>query len=85
MVKYIAKSDLTFLVKAKEVIPSSDKFRVSARGMHLVEAMEVIVGDYRKISYIRRTKSQNLNDSRLVSHLSLPNPLEPGVKWRMKM
>ena len=34
----------------------------------------------RKISSIRRTKSQNLNDSRLVFHLSLPNLLKPGVK-----
>ena len=35
---------------------------------------------YRKLSNIRRTKSQNLNDSRLVLHLSLPNLLKPGVK-----
>ena len=35
---------------------------------------------YRKISNIRRTKSQNLNDSRLVLQLSLPNLLKPGVK-----
>ena len=40
---------------------------------------------YRKVSNIRRTKSQNLNDSRLVLHLSLPNRLKPGVKSRMKM
>ena len=36
--------------------------------------------DYRKISIISRTKFQNLNDSRLVLHLSLPNLLKPGVK-----
>ena len=36
--------------------------------------------DYRKISNIRRTKFQNLNDSRLVLHLSLPNLLKQGVK-----
>ena len=35
---------------------------------------------YRKISNIRCTKFQNLNDSRLVLHLSLPNLLTPGVK-----
>ena len=34
------------------------------------------------ISY---TKSQNLNVSRPVLQLSLPNPLKPGVKSRMKM
>ena len=35
---------------------------------------------YRKLSNIRRTKSQNLNDSRLVLHLSLRNLLKPGVE-----
>ena len=39
----------------------------------------------RKISNIRHTKSQNLNDSRLVLQLPLPNPLESGVKSRMNM
>ena len=37
------------------------------------------------VSNIRRTKSQNLNVSRLVLELSLPNPLKPDVKSRMKM
>ena len=41
--------------------------------------------NYRKISNIRRTKSQNLNDSHLVLKSSLPNPLKPCVKSRMKM
>ena len=40
---------------------------------------------YRIVSNIRRTKSQNLNDSHLVLKSSLPNPLKPGVKSRMKM
>ena len=34
---------------------------------------------------INRTKSKKLNDSRLVLQLSLPNPLKPRVKSRMKM
>ena len=38
------------------------------------------INKYRKICNIRRTKSQNLNDSRLVLQLSLPNLLKPGVK-----
>ena len=42
-------------------------------------------GDYRKISNISRTKSSHLNVSRLVLQLSLPNPIKPGVKSRMKM
>ena len=40
---------------------------------------------YRQFSDIRRTQSQNINVSRLVLQLSLPNPLKPGVKLRMKM
>ena len=40
---------------------------------------------YRKISNIIRTKSQNLDDSRIVFQLSVPKPLKPGVKLRMKM
>ena len=40
---------------------------------------------FRKISDIKRTKSHNLNDSRLFLHLSLPNLLKLGVKSRMKM
>ena len=40
---------------------------------------------YRKVSNISGTKSQNLNASRLILQLYLPNPLKPGVKSRMKM
>ena len=40
---------------------------------------------YRRISNIRRTESPNLDVSRLVLQLSLPNPIKPGVKSRMKM
>ena len=37
--------------------------------------------DNRKISNIRRAKSQNVNDSRPALQLSLPNPSKPGVKF----
>ena len=40
---------------------------------------------YHKTSSISRTKSQNLNVSCLLLQWSLPNPLKPGVKLRMKM
>ena len=40
---------------------------------------------YRQVSNIRRTKSKHLKDSRTVMRLSLPNPLKPDVKSRMKM
>ena len=41
--------------------------------------------NYRKVSNIRRTKYQNLNDSRLILQLSVANPLKPSVKSIMKM
>ena len=40
---------------------------------------------YRKVSNIRRTTYQNLNDSRLILQLSVPIPLKPSVKSIMKM
>ena len=40
---------------------------------------------YRQVSNIRRTKFQQLKDYRTVLRLSLPNPLKPDVKSRMKM
>ena len=40
---------------------------------------------YRQVSNIRRTKSQHLKDSCTVLQLSLPNPLKPDIKSRMKM
>ena len=40
---------------------------------------------YRKVSNIRRAKSQHLKESQTVLRLSLPNPLKPDVKSRMKM
>ena len=40
---------------------------------------------YRQFSNIRRTQSQNIIVSHLVLQLSLPNPLKPCVKLRMKM
>ena len=43
------------------------------------------VTTYRKLSNIRRTKSENLSGCRLVLQLSLANPLKPGIKLRMKM
>ena len=41
--------------------------------------------NYRQVSNIRRTKSQHFKDSRTVLRLSLPNPLNPDDKSRMKM
>ena len=41
--------------------------------------------NYRQMSNIRGTISQNLNASNLALQLSLSNPLKPCVMWRMKM
>ena len=46
---------------------------------------KIDVSIYRKTSNTRRTKWHNLNDSRLVLQLSLPNPLKPLIMSRMKM
>ena len=37
------------------------------------------VSMYRKVSNIRHTECQNLDDSHLVLQLSVPNPLKPSV------
>ena len=51
----------------------------------LIIKMDDEISRYRQVSNIRRTKSQHLKDSRTVLRLSLPNPLKPDVKSRMKM
>ena len=49
-----------------------------------VNTSHIYCGMYRKVFNIRRTKSQNLNVSCLILQFSLPNPLKPDVKLRMK-
>ena len=57
-------------------------FREKWRTLCIPTPRHFAIPIYRKICNIRRTKSQNLNDSRLVLPLSLPLPnlLKPGVK-----
>ena len=50
-----------------------------------VDAGIFLVITYRKTSIISRTKFQNWNVSCPLLQLSLPNPLKPGVKLKMKM
>ena len=50
----------------------------------ILTELHSIVRVYRKTSNIGSTKSPNLNDSRLVLQLSLPNTMKPCVKLRMK-
>ena len=40
---------------------------------------------YRQTANVSHTKYQHLNVSRLLLQLSLPNPVKPSVKSRMKM
>ena len=55
-------------------------------GPHILVSMDNIAPNiYREISNKSCTKSHNLNDSRLVLQLSLPDSLKAGVKSRMKM
>ena len=58
---------------------------ISRHRATMIQSYIHYVHEYRKISNIRRTKFQNLNDSHLVLKSSLPNPLKPGVQSRMKM
>ena len=52
---------------------------------HSIPRISLHFQNYCQTSGIRYTKSQNLNVSHLILQLSLPNPLKPGVKSRMKM
>ena len=52
---------------------------------HQRQAFSVYKISYPQVSNIRRTKSHHLKDSNTVLRLSLPNPLKPDVKSRMKM
>ena len=50
-----------------------------------IKPLMTAIVTYRRISNIRRTGSPNSDVSRLVLQMSLPNPIKPGVKSRMKM
>ena len=58
----------------------STAVRLFFKNMYTTTTEKTSNSAYRKISNIRRTKSQNLNDSRLVLQLSLLNLLKPGIK-----
>ena len=67
------------------VLPCISEVTRSYNTRRRVRYINVHVKRYRKISSLRHTKSQKLNDSRFILQLSLPNPLKPGLKSRMKM
>ena len=66
------------------LIPAKNTWNAIDSYPHFINILQT-VNNYRKVSNIRRTKSQNLNASSLTLLLPLPNPLKPGVKLRMKM
>ena len=57
---------------------------LSVRGLHAVNTASQ-TSKYRQNSNTIRTKSDYLKVSRFILQLSLPNPLKPGFKSRMKM
>ena len=50
-----------------------------------LQEIRIIFIVYYQTSNIRHTISPNLNVSGIILQLSLPNPLKPGVKSRMKI
>ena len=69
--------DMVFNVLILSVLSGQTRERSETRAF--------AINYYRQVSIIRRTKYQHLKDFRTVLWLSLPNPLKPDVKSRMKM
>ena len=63
----------------------SHSVQASMSGLNVLRWDQLIDSVYRQFSNISGTQSQNINVSRLVLPLSLPNPLQLGVKLRVKM
>ena len=59
--------------------------KVLLKNIYLASVLLPVGFQDRQISNISHTKSQTLNASRLVLHLSLPNLLKPCLKSKMKM
>ena len=82
------------------LLPRSSSLSYSLSWRHDIETLSALLSrweggghlssmdsknNYRKTSSISRTKSQSLNLSCILAQLSSLNPLNPGVKLRMKM
>ena len=63
--------------------PNNNSARKSV--LLLMAYAKITLPIYRQFSNISRTKSSNLNVSRLVLQLSLPDPLNPDAMSGMKM
>ena len=67
------------------IIGSDNDLLHSASSYYWINAEFWSNFDYCQTSNIGHTKSHNLNVSLLILQLSLPDPLKPGIKSRMKM
>ena len=66
--------------------PLIGKYTTHSSVFHVINVTLYICGVFAvKPLILRRTKSPNLNVSRLVLRLPLSSPLKPGVESRMKM
>ena len=76
-----------YMSKQSRNIHYSSHFDVVCWGLYGFQWTDIELSHetYRQVSNIRHTKSQHLKDYRTVLRLSLPNPLKPDVKSRMKM
>ena len=70
-------------VTVQDAVVAVSVMESSMQVSHSVQELGPI--KYCQISNIRGTKSQNVNVSRRLLQLCLPNPLKPGVQLRMKM
>ena len=69
-----------------EITPPAMAADVTYQSGNIIARIRVTVNkNYRQVSNIRRIEYQHLKDSRTLLRLSLPNPLKPDVKSRMKM
>ena len=75
-------NELMLILQNKQFIISSEKFLIAWQQALQKQQLK---SQYRKVSNIRRAKSQNLSISHLGLQLSLSNMLKPCVQWRMKM
>ena len=77
-------SNLNSSVRNNHAVPYNNNIHIYINVLASKGNTAVIL-DYRHFSNLRCTQSQNINVSHIVWQLSLPNPLKPGVKLRVKM
>ena len=85
-ISYTGETVSLYWIVARVILHSQfNSMAVDGMATQEVKGSAATILTYRKVSNIRRTQNQNLNDSRLNMLWPLPNQLKPGVKSRMKM